>query len=111
MTMRTTRTSITFAHPFYLDGFDKAFPAGEYSVDTDEETLPDVSFPAYRRVATMIQRVTPGSPQPIASIATVDPHELAAALFSDRTAAPATALDLLPKMPAYGYFSDRDGGG
>ncbi len=54
MTVRTSRKSVTFAQPFSLSGIDEVQPAGTYTVETDEELLPGLSFPAYRRIATLI---------------------------------------------------------
>jgi hypothetical protein len=51
MTVRTSRQSVTFTEPFSLSGIDEVQPAGTYTVETDEELLPGLSFPAYRRVA------------------------------------------------------------
>ena len=44
----------TFTQPFSLSGLDEVQPAGTYTVETDEELLPGLSFPAYRRVATLM---------------------------------------------------------
>ena len=55
MTTRTTKSTVSFTRPFSLSGFDGEQPAGSYSVETDEELLDGVSFPAYRRMATMMQ--------------------------------------------------------
>ena len=55
MTTRTTKRTVIFTRPFSLSGFDGEQPAGSYSVETDEELLDSVSFPAYRRLATMMQ--------------------------------------------------------
>ena len=54
MTVRTSRKSVTFTQPFSLSGFDEVQPAGTYTVETDEELLPGLSFPAYRRIASLI---------------------------------------------------------
>ena len=54
MTIRTTRTTVTFKHPFALRGYDGVLPAGDYRVLTDEELIDGLSFLAYRRVATLI---------------------------------------------------------
>ena len=54
MTKRTTRKAVTFARPFILKGVDRILPAGDYRVSTDEELIEELSFPAYRRVSTMI---------------------------------------------------------
>jgi len=47
MTVRTSRKSVTFTQPFSLSGIDKVQPAGTYTVETEEELLPGLSFPAY----------------------------------------------------------------
>ncbi len=43
---------VTFNRPFVLDEIDSELPAGTYRVETEEETLDNISFIAYRRVAT-----------------------------------------------------------
>ena len=45
---------MTFRHPFRIKGIDRQLPAGPYEVVTDEERIEGLSFPCYRRVATMI---------------------------------------------------------
>jgi hypothetical protein len=54
MTTRTRRELVTFAEPFALRGAPGPHPAGTYAVETDEELVEGLSFPAYRRVATAI---------------------------------------------------------
>jgi hypothetical protein len=54
MTMRSRRETITFKHPFLIKGIDRLLPPGSYEVVTDEEMIEGLSFPAFRRVATMI---------------------------------------------------------
>lgn len=54
MTIRTSHKAVNFARPFLLKGVDRVLPAGEYRVTTDEELIQELSFPVYRRVATMI---------------------------------------------------------
>jgi hypothetical protein len=54
MTMRSRRETITFKHPFRIEGIDRLLSAGAYEVITDEEMIEGLSFPAFRRVATMI---------------------------------------------------------
>ncbi|MCG6206839.1 hypothetical protein LPW26_19490 [Rhodopseudomonas sp. HC1] len=54
MTTRTRRETIVFAHPFRLRGLDRELPAGAYDLVTDEELIEGLSFPVFRRVATMI---------------------------------------------------------
>lgn len=54
MILRTSHTTMTFTHPFELDGFTEPQPAGEYRVEVDEEVIEGGSFLAYRRVAAML---------------------------------------------------------
>jgi len=84
MTIRTTRTTVTFKHPFSLQGADGPLPAGDYQVLTDEELIDGLSFLAYRRVATLIFPLAarPNSP----GMLTIDPEDLAAAQERDRAA-------------------------
>jgi hypothetical protein len=106
MTLRTTRANVTFKRPFHLDGFGEAFPAGEYSIETNDEMVPDVSFPAYRRVATSIRRVTPASLPVLLRTAVPDPLDLAAALINDRSAGSDAPIDKPPRVMPYGHFPD-----
>lgn len=76
---------MTFGSAFVLGGFDRELPAGAYVVETDEELLEGLSFPAYRRVATLIHLpVTPAHPGRTETLS-VDPAALDAALKRDRT--------------------------
>jgi hypothetical protein len=94
MTIRSSRTTVTFARPVVFDGVERPLPAGVYSVETDEERLEGLSFPVYRRVRSMIdlpaQPDHPGRRETL----TLDPSDLDAALRRDqaRAAAPTGAL-------------------
>jgi hypothetical protein len=54
MSIRTTRKIVKFSNPFSIEGIDRVLPAGNYEVVTDEELIEGLSFPVYRRVATML---------------------------------------------------------
>ncbi len=45
---------MTFKHAFRIKGIERELPAGAYEVVTDEELIEGLSFPCFRRVATMI---------------------------------------------------------
>ncbi len=60
MNTRTLREKVTFKHPAKIRGVGRVLPAGTYDVITDEEMIEGLSFPCYRRVATMI--MVPGNP-------------------------------------------------
>jgi hypothetical protein len=59
MTTRSRRETIHFKHPFLIKGIDRLLPAGAYEVVTDEEMIEGLSFPCFRRVATLI--MVPGA--------------------------------------------------
>jgi hypothetical protein len=90
MTTRTTTRVETFKRPFRLEADGDLHPAGSYSIETDEELIEGVSFPAYRRTHMSMQRIDEGgaagttSPGTI-SIETIDPQHLDAALFKDKS--------------------------
>ena len=87
MTIRTSKKTVTFRRPFVLGGFDEVLPAGAYSVETDEELLEGISFPAYRQVLTVIHlHPKPGRPG-LTQTLTIDPNELDAAVERDRSPA------------------------
>ena len=86
MALRTRRETVTFEHPFSLRGLGGAQPAGTYAVETDEEPIEGVSFPAWRRVATvMLLPSRPGGKE-LGRIVTIDPRELEAARARDAAA-------------------------
>jgi hypothetical protein len=81
MTMRTSSKSVTFRRPFRLKGVDRMLPAGDYRIVTDEELIEGLSFPAYRRMSTMI--FVPAPTGSAVEMAPVDPLDLEAALEQD----------------------------
>ena len=83
MTVRTSRKTVTFGNPFSLAGVDRVLPAGKYEVVTDEELIEGLSFPVYRRVATMIFMPTSSSST---EMLTIDPSDLTAALECEASA-------------------------
>ncbi len=52
--MRTRQKNVMFTRPFFLSGFERVQPPGTYTIETDEELIPELSFAAYRTVATLI---------------------------------------------------------
>jgi hypothetical protein len=84
MTVRTTRTTISFSQPFKLRDLDDIQPAGDYLLDTDEELIESLSRLAYRRVATLLHLPSTSRPQGRTEVLSVSPAELDAALGKDR---------------------------
>ena len=79
MTVRTSSKTLTFAHPFLLKGVDRILAAGDYQVVTDEELIEELSFPVYRRVATMIFVPAKSGSASTVEMVTIDPQDLQAA--------------------------------
>jgi hypothetical protein len=83
MTTRSHSKSVVFSHPFALKGVDRLLPPGDYRVVTDEELIEELSFPVYRRVATMIMVPAEARHASTVEMVTVDPQDLQTALEQD----------------------------
>ncbi len=83
MTTRTTRQSVTFRRPFAISGAEGMQPAGTYIVETDEQLLEGLSFPAYHRVSTSIILPVRGGGSGSYQVVRIDPVELEKAQRSD----------------------------
>ena len=84
MTIRTTRTTVSFSSPFTLRNLEGVQPAGEYVVLSDDELIEGLSRIAYRRLATLFQTPAISGPQrPIQSFP-ISQTELDAALMKDQ---------------------------
>jgi len=86
MTVRTHDMMWAFHAPFSLKGVDRPLPAGSYRVATDEELIESLSFPVYRRVATMIFLPAQGQQASSVEMFTIDPADLKAAWEKDAAA-------------------------
>ena len=110
MGIRTHETTVTFTHPFKLSVFDREQPAGTYRLVIDEEAIPDISFLAYRRSATMLHTPALAAPQGRNERLSVNAAELDAALLKDQqksaeepASSPAASAPLLD-VPQRGNF-------
>jgi len=61
MTIRTRRETVTFRHPFRIQGIDRLLPAGSYQVIADEETIQAETVSAWRRIGTSIMLPVEGA--------------------------------------------------
>ena len=84
MTTRTTTNTVTFRNPFILDSHNETQPAGDYVVESDEELIDGLSFPAFRRTLTLLHLHRKGG---IMRTWTIDPKDLETALARDQIAA------------------------
>lgn len=91
MLTRTNRETVSFSNPFSLEGVGCVLPAGSYEVVTEEQLIEGLSFPAYRRLSTMM--LVPGQSSRAASVEmlNIDPRDLAAAQDRDALAIEAAA--------------------
>ena len=80
MSVRTTSRSVTFRRAFSLQGVDGMQPPGTYTVETDEELIPGLTFLAYRRMATTITLPVRNSGAAARQMSTIDPADLESAL-------------------------------
>ena len=83
MTTRSHSKSVLFSHSFELKGIDRILPPGEYRIVTDEELIEELSFPVYRRVATMIFVSAETHRASSVEMVAIDPQELQAAQERD----------------------------
>jgi hypothetical protein len=90
MMTRTREKTLTFGKPFLLKGVDRLLPAGDYRIATDEELIEGLSFPVYRRTATMIFVPGQGHASSVEMV-TIDPADLTAAQKRDAVAGESVA--------------------
>src|SRR6185312_12025513 len=93
MTMRTTKSAVTFVQPFRLGAFGEQLPIGHYPTETDEELLDGMSLPAYQRPAAMMQLMLDPQRPSVTEIAMVDPQQLEEALTMDGMRPPMFNVD------------------
>ncbi len=77
--MRTTRSAVTFDHPFVLNTDSGELPAGDYEIETDEEEILALERTAYRRAAVYFYAGSGGSTRMLI----IDPDDLDSALDRD----------------------------
>lgn len=92
MIQRTTTRTVTFAHPFTLSGVDEVQPAGNYTVEIDEELIQTLSFPAYRSTGTWFRLPSQGGIATATRAVKVTPTELGEALAKDAMVASPEAV-------------------
>ena len=90
MTMRTKMRTVSFVRPFMLGEFSEQFPAGCYSIETDEELLDGMYFRAYMPGTTSMQLIVDQRRPGITEPAVIDSFQLDAALALDAVLASMT---------------------
>jgi hypothetical protein len=82
MTVRTTRSTVTFRGPFTLKAIDGEQAPGVYEIETDEAVMEGNDLTAYRRIATLFHVRRGGTTRTYR----VDRRDLEAALARDAAA-------------------------
>jgi hypothetical protein len=77
--MRTTRSEVTFLHPFTLNKDFEELPAGHYEIETDEEEILTPERSAYCRTAIYFYVECAGSTRMLV----INPADLESALRRD----------------------------
>ena len=85
MDPRTTRSNVTFAHPFRLSGFEADLPPGDYEVVVEEELIQGLSFEAFHRTGSYLLVRGPGRSSGTVEMRPIDLQDLEAALSRDRS--------------------------
>src|SRR3546814_16512731 len=83
MKTRTSEKTVTFRKPFALAGLDEVLPAGISSVETEEELVEGISYPASRRTATVLRIHAASGPAHLTRALAVEPDARAAARERD----------------------------
>jgi hypothetical protein len=99
MLTRTKRVTLTFKHPFSLKGIERRLAPGQYEVVTDEALVQELSFPVYRRVATLIFLPAEAYEPSSIEMVNVDPADLAAAHERDQATVPAVPAAAQQRAP------------
>jgi hypothetical protein len=84
LTIRTTRSTVSFSNPFTLQNLEGVQPAGEYVVLADDELIEGPSRVAYRRLVTLFQTPAISASRPQTQSFSISQTELDAALMKDQ---------------------------
>ena len=84
MTIRTTRSTVSFSNPFTLRNLEGVQPAGEYVVLADDELIEGLSRVAYRRLVTLLQTPAISASRRRTASFSISQTDLDAALMKDQ---------------------------
>lgn len=76
MKTRTRETTITFKRPFALAGLDEVLPAGDYTLETEEELVEGLSYAAFRRTSIVLRLPAKSGPAYLTRALKIDAEEL-----------------------------------
>lgn len=86
MTNRVSKRLVTFNKPFTLDSIERQWPAGDYTIETEEEPLESKSSLAYHTICTTMILHPPSGKSGRHIFIEIEASELDAALLRDREA-------------------------
>jgi len=84
LTIRTTRSTVSFSSPFTLRNLEGVQPAGENVVLADDELIEGLSRVAYRRLVTLFQTPAISAPQRRTESFSISQTDLDAAQMKDQ---------------------------
>jgi hypothetical protein len=85
VTGASSRSSVSFAYPFFLNGIEGNYPPGTYAIEVSQEPVEGMTFIGYRRVKTTIE--LPSNAAYVSrQIIEIEPADLEAALARDAEA-------------------------
>ncbi|MEO1187561.1 MAG: hypothetical protein AAFW60_00700 [Pseudomonadota bacterium] len=83
MVRRVCKKIINFQFPFAIDEIHKVFPPGEYTIETEEESIPGSSIIHFRHVETVLIVHPPNGKPGSTHFWAVDPDALDKAIAND----------------------------
>ncbi|MBO6690349.1 MAG: hypothetical protein JJ919_17925 [Henriciella sp.] len=83
MVKRINKKLVTFQFPFSIDDIGKQLPAGEYTIESEEESIVGLSFLAYRHIETILVERPPKGKPGATHYWSVDHEALAKAIEAD----------------------------
>ncbi len=83
MVKRINKKLVTFQFPFSIDDIGKQLPAGEYTIESEEESIAGLSFLAYRHIETILVERPPKGKPGATHYWSVDHEALAKAIEAD----------------------------
>lgn len=83
MVRRVHKKVINFQFPFAIDENLKVFPQGEYTIETEEESIPGSSIVHFRHVETVLVVMPPKGKSGPTHFWAVDPESLDEAIAKD----------------------------
>lgn len=83
MVKRLNKKHVTFHFPFAIDGVQHVFRRGEYTIETEEESIPGGAVIRFRHVETVLIAHPQDNEDSPTSFWAVDPDEIAKAISND----------------------------